>query len=55
MSNELPFRVLSMPEFEALTTDQRSHYLRRAVENVRLVNDQIKVALEEREKRLQEK
>jgi len=31
-----PFRTLSMDEFNALTTDERAAYLRRAVEHLRL-------------------
>ena len=29
-----PFRVLTMPEFEALATDRRADYLRRAMKEV---------------------
>jgi hypothetical protein len=32
-----PFRILTMDEFDRLSTDERAAYLRRAVEHLRLV------------------
>ena len=47
--NTEPFRVLSMDDFKSLTTAQKVEYLRRALESLNLVTEQLKTGLEARD------